>query len=111
MNSIEPISQIATSASQATGSFNPAALLPKSASETVPVKHLDFGDLMQAGVADMQSKVDYANQMVRSYALNDEVPIHQVTIALEEARVAVELGLQVRSRLVEAYRDIMNMQL
>ena len=49
--------------------------------------------------------------MVRRFALGDAIPVHQVTYALEEARMSVELALQVRSRLVEAYRDLMNMQL
>jgi flagellar hook-basal body complex protein FliE len=34
-----------------------------------------------------------------------------VTYALEEARMAVELAMQVRSKLVDGYREIMNMQL
>jgi len=37
--------------------------------------------------------------------------VHQVTLALEQARLSVELAMQVRQRLVESYRELMNMQL
>jgi flagellar hook-basal body complex protein FliE len=39
------------------------------------------------------------------------VPLHQVTYALEEARLSVELAMQVRTRLVESYRELMNMSI
>jgi flagellar hook-basal body complex protein FliE len=49
--------------------------------------------------------------MVRAFALDDSVPVHQVTVALEQARLSVELALQVRERLVDGFREIMNTQL
>lgn len=72
---------------------------------------MSFARLMSEGAASVSSKVDAANAMVRSFALDDSIPVHQVTMAIEEARLAVELAMQVRSRLVEGYREIMNMQL
>lgn len=71
----------------------------------------NFGDLLADGLGQVENKVDAANEMVRAFATDSSVPIHHVTIALEEARMAVELAVQVRSRLVEGYREIMNMQL
>ena len=53
----------------------------------------------------------HADELVRQFALDDSVPVHQVTIALEEARLSIELATQVRTRLVETYRELMNMQL
>lgn len=70
-----------------------------------------FGDMLGQGMKAVEDKVAAADEMVRAFALDESVPIHQVTIALEEARLAVDLALQVRTRLVEAYREIMNTQL
>jgi flagellar hook-basal body complex protein FliE len=67
--------------------------------------------MLASGLGQVESKVEAANEMVRSFATDSSVPIHHVTIAIEEARMAVELAVQVRSRLVEGYREIMNMQL
>ena len=77
--------------------------------EVAPEK--SFAVMLSEGLESVSSKVDYANQMVRDFAVDETVPIHQVTIALEEARMSVELATQVRQRLVEGYREIMNMQL
>ena len=38
------------------------------------------------------------------------VALHDVMISGQKASIAFELGVQVRNRLVSAYRDIMNMQ-
>lgn len=71
----------------------------------------DFAAILSRGVANMETKVAEADRMVTRFALDDNVPVHQVTIALEEARLAVEYAIQVRQRLVEGYRELMNMQL
>jgi flagellar hook-basal body complex protein FliE len=72
---------------------------------------VNFADIIAQGVEHMEARVDHANEMVRAFALDDSIPVHEVTIALEEARIAVELAMQVRTRIVEGYREIMNMQL
>ncbi|WEK46125.1 MAG: flagellar hook-basal body complex protein FliE [Candidatus Andeanibacterium colombiense] len=70
-----------------------------------------FQSILSAGLDAVNGKVANADQLVRQFALDDSVPVHQVTIALEEAKLSVELAMQVRTRLVETYRELMNMQL
>jgi flagellar hook-basal body complex protein FliE len=70
-----------------------------------------FADILASGLRQVEGKVATANELVRQFALDDSVPIHQVTFALEEARLSVELAMQVRGRLIESYRELMNMQM
>lgn len=70
-----------------------------------------FGDILSAGMKSVETKLSTADDLVRQFALDDSVPVHKVTYALEQARLSVELAMQVRARLVEGYRDLMNMQL
>ena len=70
-----------------------------------------FADTLLAGLRRVDTKVADAEVLARRFALDDSVPIHQVTMALEEARLSVELAMQVRARLIEGYREMMNMQL
>jgi flagellar hook-basal body complex protein FliE len=70
-----------------------------------------FGDVLMSGLRSVDSKLETAEQLVRQFAVDDSIPVHQVTIALEQARLSVELAMQVRTRLVEGYRELMNMQL
>lgn len=101
------------SAIEATSAVNPAL---RAAPETPPVagpaSDLSFGDLLMRGVSHVDAQVSGADDLMRQFALDgDAVPIHQVTLALAEAQYAVDLAMQVRARLVEGYRDLMNMQL
>lgn len=88
-----------------------AFVAPISLPSTSQVGGGDFGSLLTQGLHQMEMKVGRADELVKRFAVDDSVPVHQVTYALEEARLSVELAMQVRSRVVEAYRDLMNMQL
>lgn len=102
MNPIEPIAPLDASPVMRLG--NPAASLPHGGPS--------FADVLGAGVAKVDAKLSSADALVRQFALDDTaVPLHRVTYALEEARLAVELAMQVRTRLVESYRELMGMQL
>jgi len=70
-----------------------------------------FGDMLLNGLHGVDTKIADADKLVQQFALGDDVPVHQVTMALEQARLSVELAMQVRARLVESYREVMNMQL
>lgn len=70
-----------------------------------------FASILETGLGQMDEKIATANDLVRQFALDDNIPVHQVTFALEEARLSVELAMQIRERLVESYRELMNMQL
>lgn len=85
--------------------------MPVVAPTTPPVPATGFADILSAGMRHVEGKLATADALVRRFALDDEVPVHQVSFALEEARLSVELAMQVRARLVEAYRDMMAMQL
>lgn len=97
----------------ATGAVDPVITrlgLPQAASPAATAD-TSFASVLAAGMHQVESKVATANDLVRQFALDDSVPLHQVTYALEEARLSVELAMQVRTRLVESYRELMNMQL
>lgn len=70
-----------------------------------------FGQALINGINGVSDKLANADGLVRAFALDDSIPVHQVTYALEEARLSFELMLQVRSRLLEGYQQLMNMQL
>ncbi|MEO1045905.1 MAG: flagellar hook-basal body complex protein FliE [Pseudomonadota bacterium] len=102
----------AIAAIQAGAETQPTTLpLGQALPQTAPSPGANFTDMMTGAVAQVEDKVDQANRLVRSFAIGDDVPLHQVTFALEEARLSVELMMQFRTRLVEGYREIMNMQM
>lgn len=72
---------------------------------------VSFSQLLTNGVDRVNTDQLEAGKMVRAFTLDDSIPVHQVTYALEQARLSLELMLQVRSRLIEGYQQLMNMQL
>lgn len=70
-----------------------------------------FADVLMTGLRGVDQKISTADTLVQQFAVDDTVPVHQVTMALAEAKVAVELAVQVRTRLVEGFRELMNMPL
>lgn len=76
-----------------------------------PVNGASFSSLLAEGLKSVETKLTRADNLVKAFALDDSVPVHQVTYALEEARLSVELAMQVRTRLLEGYRELMNMQI
>lgn len=93
------------------GGEAPLALRLGGAPVAVPETGGSFSDVLMSGLRGVDQKVATADNLVQQFALDDSIPVHQVTIALAEARVSVELAMQVRARLVEGYRELMNMQL
>lgn len=86
----------------ATGALTPAA-------QSAPA-NLSFSQLLTSGLREVDAKVAKADAMVQAFAEGQAIPVHQVTLALEQARLAVELATQIRSRLIETYREFMTMQ-
>ena len=74
-------------------------------------QNTSFADLMTAGLRSVEAKTAKADALIQSFALGDPVPVHQVALAIEQARLSVEMALQVRSKLVDTYHDFLNMQL
>jgi flagellar hook-basal body complex protein FliE len=76
-----------------------------------PVPAVSFPDPIASGIEGVNASVLRAEGMIRAFALDDSIPVHQVTFALEQARLQLELAVQIRERLIETYQQLMNMQL
>jgi flagellar hook-basal body complex protein FliE len=78
-------------------------------SVTAP-KNVSFSEMLIKGVEQTNAKLVEADHLVAAFAVDDSIPAHQVTYALEEARLSLELMLQVRNRVIDTYQQMMNMQ-
>ncbi len=69
-----------------------------------------FGELVGAALGDVNGKLLAGQTDLQRLAVGDVQNLHQIMIRLEESRLSFQLMLQVRNRLLEAYQDIMKMQ-
>lgn len=69
-----------------------------------------FGDLFKRALNDTSGLETDAKQVIDSFLRGEPVELHQVMAASEEAAISLELLVEMRNKLTEAYRTIMNMQ-
>jgi flagellar hook-basal body complex protein FliE len=70
----------------------------------------NFSQILNKAINDLSQKENTANQAIASLAAGEDIDLHQVMLAMEEADISLQLALKVRNKLVEAYQDIMRMQ-
>lgn len=69
-----------------------------------------FGDLLNNAIDKVNEMSQHSADLKRAYERDDpSVDITQVMIASQKARIGMEAMTQVRNKVVEAYKDVMNM--
>lgn len=86
----------------------PVTLEDKSAT---PVGAPDFSAWLNQEVDTLNRQLVDSDNQLRSLAMGDVENLHQVMISFEKAKLSFELALQVRNKLLEAYQDVMRMQI
>ena len=69
----------------------------------------DFAHWMEQEFAQVNDKLVQADDLVRKLALGEVDNVHQVMIALDQAKLSFQLLTQVRNKLLEGYQDILRM--
>jgi flagellar hook-basal body complex protein FliE len=69
-----------------------------------------FGQWFSGEVQALNQQMVAADRGVQQLAVGGAVNVHDVMIQLEQARLAFQLAIQVRSKVLEAYQDVMRMQ-
>lgn len=70
-----------------------------------------FQDALKSALSSVSESQNKAAQLQREVQLdNPTVSIEETMVAMQKAQINFQATLQVRNRLVQAYSDIMNMQ-
>ena len=69
-----------------------------------------WGHMVQQMVMDVNSKQQTASQQVSDVLRGGPTPVHQAMISTEEASLSFEMLSEMRNKLVDAYQQIMQMQ-
>ncbi len=69
-----------------------------------------FADTVKQGLEGVSGLEKTADQLTQQVAAGESVPIHELMTATAKASVGVEMLTQVRNRAVEAYQEIMRLQ-
>lgn len=69
-----------------------------------------FGEVLGGALDDLNRAQLKADGMVKKFLAGEVQDIHQVTIAMEEARLMMQLAVEIRNKVVEAYQEVSRMQ-
>lgn len=72
---------------------------------------VSFMDMLKEKLDDVNEKQIKADEATEAFISGDDVDIHELMLITEEAKMSLQLAVQVRNKLVEAYQEINRMQL
>lgn len=98
---VQPIS-LGAASSEALSALGPAASKVGTGS---------FGDVVQRFVADTNAQQAQADQAVQKLASGESDSIHETMLAMAKADLSFRVFVEVQSKVVEAYQEVMRMQM
>lgn len=72
---------------------------------------VDFGGILEKQLSAVNGKQVGAQAISKQFVEGDDVDVHQVMLSTQEAKLSLELAIQVRNKLVEAYQELNKMQI
>ncbi|CAN5239723.1 hypothetical protein BH09GEM1_BH09GEM1_12320 [soil metagenome] len=69
-----------------------------------------FSDTLKQALGGVQASQDTASDYVQRFANGDNVELHQVMAASEEASISLQVLVELRNKFADAYRTVINMQ-
>ena len=96
---IEPISAIGMSEDSVQGAMGSG------------VKSTPFVDWMEKELERSNEALNTADVNIKKLASGEQIALHDVMFSIEDARLQFQLLTQIRSRVLEAYQDLLRMQI
>ena len=71
----------------------------------------EFGKILSGSIDKLESLNREATDAAQKFISGENEELHNVVLATQKASLAFDLGLQVRNKVVDAYQEIMKMQI
>jgi flagellar hook-basal body complex protein FliE len=78
--------------------------------KTLKDTNTSFGETLQKAITDVNSLQTEAGKAVEKMVGGEAVDLHEVMIAMEKARTSFDLLMEIRNKTIDAYREIMRIQ-
>lgn len=88
------------------GALPAAEIVPRPVAPTG-----DFSRVVGEGLGVLNTDLNAGDLALRAMAAGEAIPLHDVMIAMERARLDMQFAVEVRNRVVEAYQQLTQMQL
>lgn len=78
---------------------------------TKPQNNVNFGELFNNALQEVNQKQIESQEYKHMLATGELDNLHDLTIASEKANVSLQVAMSIRSKIVEAYKEIMRIQI
>jgi flagellar hook-basal body complex protein FliE len=75
----------------------------------MPEGGTSFGDTLKKAIGEVSNKQDSAQNYIERFVRGEPVELHQVMAASEEAQISLEMLVELRNKLMDAYKSVVNM--
>ena len=90
--------------------FQPSTQAAKPAGSSPGKPQGAFGDMLKQAVTEINQLQNSADKAITNVQLGQSGSIHEAMIALEKADLSFRAMMQVRNKILEAYQEVMRMQ-
>ncbi|WP_306590124.1 flagellar hook-basal body complex protein FliE [Geothrix sp. 21YS21S-4] len=73
--------------------------------------NLNFGDLLKQAMQEVNQVSAEAEDEARNLMTGESADMHTAMLAVQKADLSFQMMMAVRSKLVDAYREVMRMQM
>lgn len=70
-----------------------------------------FQDIFKVSLDKLNENQIDANNITNEFVSGGDVEVHEMILSMEEAKMSLELAIQVRNKVVDAVKELTNMQL
>ena len=74
-----------------------------------PVGGPSFGDTLKRALNEVSASQDVSQDYIQKFVQGEPVELHQVMAAAEEASISLEMLVELRNKLTDAYKTVMQM--
>jgi len=105
------VAQLKAAAARAQGGVASVEGVAAVAGAEKPAPRVDFANVLKSSLDQVSAAQKKSSDMSQSFSMGDDnVNLSDVMIAMQKASISFQTSIQVRNKLVSAYRDIMTMQ-
>ncbi len=88
-----------------------AAVAPVSMPAAVPAGDASFSSILSKAMDRVEAYRTNADTAVERFLSGEDEEVHKVAMATQQAELSLDLFLQAKNKVVQAYQEIMRMQL
>ncbi len=70
-----------------------------------------FSEILSRSIAEVNGQSQEADQLVQGLATGEHANIHETMIAMEKSGISFRMMTRVQQKVIDAYREIMRMQI